>query len=61
MKIPHNKAECQPTSDEGLRQHLGGERGLGAAAVPLLRQVFSQHVPPPAVQEAVQDVRGDHV
>lgn len=48
------------TSGEGLSQHLGGEGGLGAGAVPLLRQVFAQHVPPPAVQEAVQDVRGDH-
>lgn len=50
------------TSSEGLGQHLGREGGFGAAAaVALLRQVFSQHVPPPAVQEAVQDVRGDHV
>lgn len=52
------------TSGERLGQHLGGEGGFGSAAaavVPLLRQVFAQHVPPPAVQEAVQDVRGDHV
>lgn len=53
--------ESTPTSSEGLSQHLGGEGGLGAAALPLLRQVFAQHVPPPAVQETVQDVRGDHV
>lgn len=56
------KPACELTSSEGLSQHLGSEGGLGAAAaLPLLRQVFAQHVPPPAVQEAVQDVRGDHV
>lgn len=53
------------TSSERLGQHLGGEGGFGSAAaaavLPLLRQVFAQHVPPPAVQEAVEDVRGDHV
>lgn len=52
------------TSGERLGQHLSGEGGFGSAAaavLPLLRQVFAQHVPPPAVQEAVEDVRGDHV
>lgn len=59
------------TSGEGLRQHLGGERGLGArarrCAVLLLQVVLrrvvvlAQHVSPAAVQEAVQDVRGDDV
>lgn len=61
------------TSGEGLREHLGGERGLGARArggaavlvlqVMLVRVVvlLAQHVPPAAVQEAVQDVRGDDV
>lgn len=60
------------TSGEGLREHLGGERGLGARArggavlvlqVMLVRVVLllAQHVPPAPVQEAVQDVRGDDV
>lgn len=61
------------TSGEGLREHLGGERGFGARArggaavlvlqVMLVRVVvlLAQHVPPAAVQEAVQDVRGDDV
>ncbi len=61
------------TSGEGLREHLGCERRLGARArggavlvlqVKLVRVVvvlLAQHVPPAAVQEAVQDVRGDHV
>lgn len=62
------------TSGEGLREHLGGERGLGARArgravlvlqVILVRVVvvvlLAQHVPPAAVQEAVEDVRGDDV
>ncbi|KAI4787419.1 hypothetical protein KUCAC02_036477, partial [Chaenocephalus aceratus] len=50
------------TSGEGLREDLGGERGLRArargAAVLVRVQVvlLAQHVPPPAVQEAVQDV-----
>lgn len=60
------------TSGEGLREHLGGERGLGARArggAVLVLQVMrvrvvvllAQHVPPAAVQEAVQDVRRDDV
>lgn len=43
----------EPTSSEGLSQHLSSEGGLGAAAgavvMALLGQVFPQHVPPPAV------------
>lgn len=57
------------TSGEGLREHLCGEGGLGARArggAVLVLQVMlvvllAQHVPPAAVQEAVQDVRGDDV
>lgn len=52
-RLSQNKSAAQPTSSEGLGQHLGGEGGLGAAALPLLRQVFAKHVPPPAVQETV--------
>lgn len=61
VKCDKGKPAGQLTSRKGLSQHLGGEGCLGAAALPLLRQVFAQHVPPPAVQETVQDVRGDHV
>lgn len=55
------------TSGEGLREHLGGERGLGARArggavlVLQVRVLLAEHVPPAAVQEAVQDVRRDDV
>lgn len=59
------------TSGEGLGEHLGGEGGLGARArggAVLVLQVMlvlvvllAQHVPPAAVQEAVQDVRRDDV
>ena len=45
------------TTGEGLREDLGGEGYPGArGALPLLHQVVSQHVPPAAVQEAVEDV-----
>lgn len=50
------------TSREGLRQDLGGEGSFGAAVVTLLlKQLFPQDVPPAAIEEAVQDVRGDHL
>lgn len=62
------------TSGKRLRQHLGREGGFRARArggAVLLLQVMlgrvvrvvllAQHVPPAAVQEAVQDVRGDDV
>lgn len=49
----------QLTSGEGLRQHFGREGGLGAAL--LLEELLAQHVPPAAVEEAVQDVGRDHL
>ena len=51
------------TSGERLREDLCGEGGLGARAcrAALLVLVLAQHVPPAAVQEAVEDVRGDDV
>lgn len=49
------------TSREGLREHLGGEGRLGARARRAALLVLAQHVPPAAVQEAVQDVGGDDV
>lgn len=62
------------TSREGLREHLGGERSFrarargGAVVVLQVMRVrvqvvvlLPQHVPPAAVQEAVQDVGRDDV
>lgn len=62
------------TSREGLREHLGGERSFRArargGAVLVLQVVrmrvqvvvlLPQHVPPAAIQEAMQDVRRDDV
>lgn len=51
------------TSGERLREDLGGEGGLGARTrrAALLVLLLTQHVSPAAVQEAVEDVRGDDV
>lgn len=47
------------TSGEGLSQDLGREGGLGAAL--LLEELLAQDVSPAAVEEAVEDVGGDHL
>ena len=44
------------TAREGLREDLCGEGGFGTDAGLVLKQVLPEHVPPAAVQKAVEDI-----